>query len=256
MDKNMESKIKSFIDAALKKHDANVQKFNSTLIYKTLDEKKISVESIGARVTKVEETVERQNLKIQDLEKSLEFTQQLLDDKIKDLDQQWNNNLQQKINGLNECIYHTNREAKYFKDKLRTLEDRNRRNNIRVDGMVENENETWEDSERKVKDMIRAKLGVNEEIVVERAHRIGRKENGKKRSIVCKLQSWKQKEIIIKNSNKLKNTGIYINEDYSDETMTIRRSLFKEMMQAREAGKYAKVVYDKLFVREFRQART
>ena len=255
MNGNNEKRIESYIDEALKKHDENIQKFissNSTLIYEALDKIKVSVEAIGVRVAKVEETVKNQNSKIQELEKSLEFTQQLVDDKIKDLDQQMNNKLHQQINNLNQCIYHSNQEAKFLKDKLRTLEDRNRRNNLRIDGMKENDNESWEQSEQKVKDLIKEKLAIEEDIMIERAHRIGKKEDGKKRAIIFKLQSWKQKETILKNSKKLKNTGLYVNEDFSDETMLIRKELFRQMKKARDDGKFAKVIYDKLYVRDFR----
>lgn len=255
MDENIEEKIESYIDLALKKHDENIQKFiasNSTLIYEAIDKIKISIEAIGVRVAKVEETVKNQSTKIQELESSLEFTQQLVDDKVEDIDKQINNKLHQHINDLNQCIYHTNQEAKYLKNKLRTLEDRNRRNNLRIDGLKENDHESWEDSERKVKDLIKNKLAIEEDIIIERAHRIGKKEHGKNRSIIFKLQSWKQKEVIIKNSNKLRNTGIYVNEDFSDETMLIRKELFKQMKKERDDGKFAKVIYDKLYVRDFR----
>ena len=251
MDENIEEKIESYIDLALKKHDENIQKFiasNSTLIYEAIDKIKISIEAIGVRVAKVEETVKNQSTKIQELESSLEFTQQLVDDKVEDIDKQ----VHQHINDLNQCIYHTNQEAKYLKNKLRTLEDRNRRNNLRIDGLKENDHESWEDSERKVKDLIKNKLAIEENIIIERAHRIGKKEHGKNRSIIFKLQSWKQKEVIIKNSNKLRNTGIYVNEDFSDETMLIRKELFKQMKKERDDGKFAKVIYDKLYVRDFR----
>ena len=33
---------------------------------------------------------------------------------------------------------------KYLRDKLRDIEDRSRRNNLRIDGLQEVENETWE----------------------------------------------------------------------------------------------------------------
>ena len=57
--------------------------------------------------------------------------------------------------------------------------------------------------------------------------------------------------MILKKTNKLKNTGLYINEDFSDEIMLIRKELFKEMKIKRDEGKFAKVVYDKLVVRNF-----
>lgn len=247
----MKNEIKAFIDEALKKQDDIIKNYissNSTLIYETLNKIQASVEAIGKRVAKVEETIKEHGEKIKDIEKSLEFTQELVDQKIADLDNHWESKIIQQVATAKE-------ESRFLRNKLRTLEDRNRRNNLRVEGVTENDNETWEDSENKVKDIIKEQMGIDEELKIERAHRIGKKENGKKRAIIFKLESWKQKEMILKKTNKLKNTGLYINEDFSDETMLIRKELFKEMKIKRDEGKFAKVVYDKLVVRNFRQPR-
>ena len=251
MDEVMKNEIKAFIDEALKKQDDIIKNYissNSTLIYETLNKIQASVEAIGKRVAKVEETIKEHGEKIKDIEKSLEFTQELVDQKIADLDNHWESKIIQQVATAKE-------ESRFLRNKLRTLEDRNRRNNLRVEGVTENDNETWEDSENKVKDIIKEQMGIDEELKIERAHRIGKKENGKKRAIIFKLESWKQKEMILKKTNKLKNTGLYINEDFSDETMLIRKELFKEMKIKRDEGKFAKVVYDKLVVRNFRQPR-
>ena len=44
------------------------------------------------------------------------------------------------------------------KEKLIDLEDRQRRNNLRIDGVVENVGETWEITEQKVKEIFRNKF--------------------------------------------------------------------------------------------------
>ena len=59
-----------------------------------------------------------------------------------------------------------NREL-VFKNKIRELEDRSRRNNLRIDGIRESVNESVS---KNVSEMFENKLG-SEKIVIERAHR-------------------------------------------------------------------------------------
>ena len=60
------------------------------------------------------------------------------------------------------------------KKKLADLEDRSRRNNLRFDGFQEETNETWEESESIITDFVKEKLGIEEDILIERAHRTGK----------------------------------------------------------------------------------
>ena len=91
-------------------------------------------------------------------------------------------------------------------------------------------------------------------IKIERAHRSGvRQQNEKERIIVVKFLDWKDKQKVLKNSNKLRDTGIYINEDFSELTMKKRAELQKELRNARAQGKYAYLNVDKLVVREWRK---
>ena len=41
-------------------------------------------------------------------------------------------------------------DLKEIKDKLNDLENRSRRNNLRIDGIIELENESWSQSEKKL----------------------------------------------------------------------------------------------------------
>ena len=61
--------------------------------------------------------------------------------------------------------------------KLTELEDRSRRNNLRFDGLTEDPNETWDDCERKVQDVILNKLNNEGNIEIERCHRFGKLEH-------------------------------------------------------------------------------
>ena len=54
---------------------------------------------------------------------------------------------------------------------------------------------------------------------------MGKGKAGKKRTVMIKLLRYKDKFDILKNAKKLKGTGYHINEDFSNETMTIRKEL-------------------------------
>ena len=49
----------------------------------------------------------------------------------------------------------------YLKNKLRILEDRSRRNNIRIEGIPGSENERWDVTEEKLKKVIKDELDIN-----------------------------------------------------------------------------------------------
>ena len=88
-------------------------------------------------------------------------------------------------------------------ERLRDLEDRSRRDNLRIDGIAEMENETWEQTEEILQNLFEEKLQL-ETISVERAHRVGNKVKNKKRTIVVKLASFKDKLKIISEAQKQK----------------------------------------------------
>ena len=80
------------------------------------------------------------------------------------------------------------------------------------------ESETWEESETKVKVFLQEKLGLEtDEITFERAHGIGKKEEGKRRTIIAKFLNYKQLEKVLKKYKELKlwEDQIYINEHFS-----------------------------------------
>ncbi|XP_047132537.1 uncharacterized protein LOC124811236 [Hydra vulgaris] len=81
-----------------------------------------------------------------------------------------------------------------IKDKLAELEDRSRRNNLRFNGIQESENETSEESEKNIHELLNSRLGINNNIIIERAHRTGKLDYGgkmKNRTIVVKFLNYK-----------------------------------------------------------------
>ena len=142
---------------------------------------------------------------------------------------------------------------KFTKIKIVELEDRSRWNNLPIDGITEKENENWDECEQEVQWLIKNKLGIAENIVTERAHRIKKKGNSenpeKSRTIVCLFLNYKDKRNTLKNVKKLKGKNIFINEDFSHETMDLRKELWEKVKKHREEGKIAYLHYRTTFVK-------
>ena len=106
-------------------------------------------------------------------------------------------------------------------------------------------------------------LDITEELYIERAHRVARNQSSKEtsndlvkpRTIIAKLLDYKEKKEIMKRAFKLKDTGFSIREDYSKETISIRKKLSEEVNNLRKKGKYAVLKYDKIVTHDFRPKR-
>ena len=101
--------------------------------------------------------------------------------------------------------------------KLVELEDRSRRNNLRIDGIKEEPNETWEACEKKIQDIIADKMGIESDVEIDRCHRIGPRKTktgqnqDRPRTVVCRLNRFKDKQHILNNAKKTKKHGhLYI----------------------------------------------
>ena len=74
------------------------------------------------------------------------------------------------------------------------LENQNRTNNLRVEGITEEPSETWDRTEQKVKHVLVDKLNLKSAPGIERAHRTGKNKkydgNPKPRMVVLRLYDW------------------------------------------------------------------
>ena len=136
---------------------------------------------------------------------SLEFTQAQLDQILKaelELDEK-------KIKSDIECL----------EDKIDDLENRSRRNNLCFKGITESINETWQDTENKVKHLITTYMPaeVGEDVVTERAQGVGIPRHfveSKPRKIVARFLNYKDCESVLKSKKRLRGTNVFVNEDY------------------------------------------
>ena len=100
---------------------------------------------------------------IADLKLSMGFTEDVLERKI--------SSCEQKLSHIEKFKLTSFDEWNDTKGKINDLENLSRRNNIRVDGVPESPKETWEQSEEKVKKILKEKLKIEEDISIETAHR-------------------------------------------------------------------------------------
>ena len=80
-----------------------------------------------------------------------------------------------ELDKLKSEIYNINDFLKGQEDKVEYLENHSRTNNLRVDGVHEDEGEILEVTEAKVKQVLKEKLSLPNDPVIERARRIGKK---------------------------------------------------------------------------------
>ena len=112
-----------------------------------------------------------------------------------------------------------------MKEQIEALKDKHRRNNLRflgIKGKSGVESETQEESKAKAKVFLQEKLGLEtDKIIIERAYRFGKKEEGKRRTIIANFLNYKQREKVLNKYKELKLWGdqICINEDFSECTV-------------------------------------
>eukprot|EP00112_Aurelia_sp_Birch-Aquarium-sp1_P021286 Seg5693.3 transcript_id=Seg5693.3/GoldUCD/mRNA.D3Y31 product="hypothetical protein" protein_id=Seg5693.3/GoldUCD/D3Y31 len=131
---------------------------------------------------------------------------------------------------------------------------------------MKSEDETsWDATEAKVKEQIKTALGIEDNLVIERAHRTRRSSNNRPsggfgassrmqnpnepRPIIAKFLNWKDKERVLKQAREKKPQGIMFVADFSKRTLDKTRSKIPDLLEARKAGKTAYFVMDELVVR-------
>lgn len=206
-------------------------------------EKKIN-DIIKSHLETTNKRLEEISKEVRDITESVEFTEGRLDEEIATVKDDIS-----KMKSDVRLIERDLLDPNDVSEKLIELEDRSRRNNLRFDGLTEDTNETWDDCERKIQKILSDKLEITEDVEIERCHRMGKRKGNRPRTIICKFLRFKDKQKILKNAKKLKNSGIYIYEDFCNDTMELRKSLWEEVMEHRRQGKFAFLNYRSIIVR-------
>ena len=95
---------------------------------------------------------------------------------------------------------------------------------------------------------------------IDRCHRVkscnqSGQHQGHPHTIICQLNKFKDKQQILNNAKKLRDTGIYIYEDFSKDTMDSQKALWEKPLQCCRQNKFACLNYRSIIVRDFDHVR-
>ena len=120
--------------------------------------------------------------------KSLEFTQDQLDEEI--------SNVKKEIEKLYRNIKSVENDFLYPEEvssKLIESEERSCSNNFSIDGIHETPSETWDLCEENLQNIIMNKLGIEGPVEIEQWHQMGYKQQNKSRPLFAVLANLKKR---------------------------------------------------------------
>ena len=206
---------------------------------KAMMQKLEKLDSIDTRVKTVEND-------LKSVKESIEFAHA----EIKDLKKE-SETRKQTDEATKQRIEKLEKENEILNKSVIDLKARSMRDNLLFYNIPESKDENTTEIIHK---LLEEKLQIEDsyKIKIDRSHRLGREKQGvkKPRPIVAKFNFYQDRENIRLNARKLKGSSIAIGEQFPDEIVKIRRDLYPELKKAREAGKKAKLVKDKLIIED------
>ena len=124
-------------------------------------EKKIDA-MIKLHLKSTNERLEKIPKDVTEVKKSLEFTQSILYEKLSTV----KNDIKILASEMKE-LENDLLDPNEVLEKLIELEDRPRRNNLRIDGLIENTSKTWDNCEKKVQEVMRDKSNIQDDIEID-----------------------------------------------------------------------------------------
>ena len=145
------------------------------------------IDKLSADIMKNNERLAELTNDVNDVKESIDASQEMLEKRMDILEEKIKKEKQKCQDNL---IFMSN-ENKELREKLRNLEDRSRRDNLRFSGIEEYQQEAWDDKAQVLKDFLDEHLGLRS-IRIERAHRVGPKVDNSEtpRTILVKFSSF------------------------------------------------------------------
>ena len=216
-----------------------------TLISKvdTLTSKLNKLDTIANSVNGLHDDFQMLQIRVGELEKSQKFLSDHYDKEKKSTTKKTND-----IDDLKSVVNKLEGNNKDLCDTILDLQSRSMRDNLLFMGVPEVSAMEEEDCCDFVQTFGAEKLNIHEEIHIDRAHRIGRKIEGKCRPIVAKFSQYKQRETVRLNASKLKDSPIYVRQQFPKAIIDARKVLQPTFDKAKNDGKYVYFVKDKLYI--------
>ena len=154
------------------------------------------------------------------------------------------NELTSEVDEIKASLLKSQSENKKLKEHLLKTEAQERRSNLIIDGI----NESEENCFLAVQKILDEKLEIEDAngIKIERCHRMGT--GPKPRPIIFRLHFYPDRDKIWKARRKLKDTGLWLREDFPMEIAKRRQVLEPIRKAAAQQGKKAFLTYDKLII--------
>lgn len=154
------------------------------------------------------------------------------------------------VNDIKEYISLLDSKDKIVESQIKNLDREMRKRNIVIYGIADQQSGYWE-IENCICSLLREKLGL--EIAgtdIDFIRRLGRWRDDKNLPILLGFTTFRMKVLTMQNVHKLRGSQIFISNDFPKEVRAIRKNLWPQLVEARNAGKQARLVYDKLIIKE------
>lgn len=178
---------------------------------------------------------------IAELTRSLEFTQHETDDLSRKVNQQ-QRELREKdqvIEELSEKLKASEVHSKDLYERCIYQDDYNRRNNLQFVGIEKKQgSETWEQSAIIASMVLEEQLQLRN-IQLERDHQVGQQVDHRPRPIMGLFTRFSDREAVLRNLCKLKESRSFLNEDLCPASHNIRKAQLPALKAARSQGKIA-----------------
>ncbi|XP_065639530.1 uncharacterized protein LOC136072288 [Hydra vulgaris] len=192
------SKSVEYVSIVMMRELLNVQKETIMSFFKE------TVKDFNLKVEALQQNINGLSHELREIKTGMNFVGDLCEEKIK--------MHEEKVKQASDELFNIKKiQGKIFSDnselKIKSvdIEDRNRRCNLRIDGLKETIDEKeCESTKEKVKKLFNDKLGIKQDIKIERAHRVVFANNERARTIVLKLHDFEGKKIILDKAFYLK----------------------------------------------------
>ncbi len=151
--------------------------------------------------------------------------------------------LEKQVEGLEK-------DNKMLRQQVQQMGDYNRRENLILEGLEDNKNETDEMLLEKMQSVFRNNLQVGdvEMIKFDRFHRLGRYNSSRQRAVIIRFNWYRDRMRVWERRKNLKGSKLFLKEDFSHTTKEARGTLYPYLRAAISAGKRATQVGDKLLI--------
>lgn len=142
------------------------------------------------------------------------------------------------------------KENKLLRQQIQQMNDYSRRENLILEGLEDDCNETHETLQKKLHTFIKDKLAVVDasNIQIDKFHRLGKSDPERCRAVIMRFKSTGDRMNIWNKRKNLKGSKYYLKEDFSPATKEARHKLNPYLRAARAAGRRATLVGEKLLV--------